>query len=51
MTIEGISRKMYIQEDYMSLVVRKPVFGISTRSDTNRAVHSQKMAKGLKFPI
>ena len=31
--------------------MRKPVFGISTRSDTNRAVQSQKMARGLKFQI
>ena len=29
--------------------MRKPVFGVSTRSDTNRAVQSQKMARGLKF--
>ena len=31
--------------------MRKPVFGISTRSDTNRAVQSRKMARGLKFRI
>ena len=31
--------------------MRKPVFGISTRSDTNRVVQSQKMARGLKFRI
>ena len=30
----------------MSLVVRKPA-----RSDTNLAVQSQKMARGLKFQI
>ena len=35
----------------MSLVVRKPVFRVSTRSDTNRAVQSLKRARGLKFPI
>ena len=35
----------------MSLVVRKPVFGVSDRSDTNQAVQSQKMARGLKFRI
>ena len=29
----------------------KPVFGFRTRSDTNRAVQSQKMARGLKFCI
>ena len=28
--------------------MRKPVFGVS---DTNRAVHSLKMARGLKFRI
>ena len=33
---------------YLSLVVRKPVFGVS---DTNRAVQPQKMAKGLKFGL
>ena len=31
--------------------MRKPVFGVSTRSDTNRAVQSHKMATGLKFRI
>ena len=31
----------------MSLVVS----GFPTRSDTNRAVHQQKMARGLKFRI
>ena len=31
--------------------MRKPVFGISTRSDTNRAVQSLKMVRGLKFRI
>ena len=29
--------------------MRKPTFWFSTRSDTNRAVQSQKMARGLKF--
>ena len=37
--------------DNMSFVVRKPVFGVSTRSDTNRAIQPQKMARGLKFRI
>ena len=32
----------------MSLVLRKPVFGVS---DTNQAVRQQKMARGLKFRI
>ena len=33
--------------------MRKQVFGVSDqiRSDTNRAVHPQKMARGLKFRI
>ena len=35
----------------MSRVVRKPTFWIPTRSDTNQAVQSQKMARGLKFRI
>ena len=34
---------------YLSRDVRKPVFGVWTRSDTNRAVLPQKMASGLKF--
>ena len=29
--------------------MRKPVFGVSTRSDTNRTVQPQKMARGLNF--
>ena len=36
---------------HMSLVVRKPVFGFPTRSDTNQALQPQKMARGLKFRI
>ena len=35
----------------ISLVLRKPVFGVPTRSDTIRAVQPQKMARGLKFRI
>ena len=38
----------------MSLVVRKPVFGVfvfSTRSNTNQAVQPHKMARSLKFRI
>ena len=31
--------------------MRKPVFGFPTKSDTNRAVQPQKMARGLKFRI
>ena len=34
---------------HLSRVMRKPTFRFSTRSDTNQAVQSQKMAKGLKF--
>ena len=37
--------------DEMSRVARKPVFRVPTRSDTNRAVQPQKMARGLKFQI
>ena len=33
----------------MSHDVRKLVFGFPTRSDTNRAVQPQKVARGLKF--
>ena len=35
----------------MSHEARKPVFEFLTRSDTNRAVLPQKMARGLKFWI
>ena len=31
--------------------MRKPTFWFKTRSDTNWAVQSQKMARGLKFGI
>ena len=40
-----------VNQDYMSRVMRKPTFWFSTRSDTNRAVQSQKTARGLKFRI
>ena len=36
---------------YLSRIVRKPVFGFPTRSDTNWAVQPQKMVEGLKFGI
>ena len=36
---------------HMSRVMRKPTFWFPTWSDTNQAVQSQKMAKGLKFQI
>ena len=35
----------------MSIVNRKPASGLPTRSDTNRAVQPQKVARGLKFRI
>ena len=35
----------------MSLVVRKTVFGVPTRSHTNRAVQPQKMVGDLKFRV
>ena len=31
--------------------MRKPVLGVSDKSDTNQAVQPQKMARGLKFCI
>ena len=31
--------------------MRKPVLGFPTRSDTNRTVQPQKMARGLKFRL
>ena len=31
--------------------MRKPVFGVSTRQETNQAVKPQKLARGLKFWI
>ena len=36
---------------YLSLVVRKLVFGVSDQSDTNQAVQLLNMARGLKFWI
>ena len=49
MIIEGSICSLFsITKDKLSLVVRKPVFGVS---DTNRAVQSHKMARGLKFRI
>ena len=35
----------------LSRVIREPVYGLPTRSGTNQAVQSQKMARGLKFRI
>ena len=31
--------------------MRKPVFGVSTRSNINQAVQPQKMSRGLKIQI
>ena len=44
---------MFIIQHYYQLnwIIRKPVFGFPTRSHTNWTVQSQKMARGLKFPI
>ena len=38
-----------LSSSYMSHVERKPVFWVSTRSNTNRAAQPQKMTGGLKF--
>ena len=35
----------------MSLVMRKPVFGVSDQVHTNRPVQPQKIVTGLKFQI
>ena len=35
----------------MSLVVRKPFFGVSDPVDTNWAIQPQKMPRGWKFRI
>ena len=35
----------------LSLCVRKPTIWVSTTSDTNRAVQSQKMVRSLKVQI
>ena len=36
-------------KDQMSHDMRKPVFGVPTRSDSDRAAQAQKMAKGWKL--
>ena len=36
---------------YLSLCMRKTTILVPTRSDTDRAVQSQKMVRGLKFCI
>ena len=40
-----------IDEYYFSLFMRKPTTWVPTRSDTNRAVQSQKLVRGWKFWI
>ena len=35
----------------MNRVMKKPISGTPTRSDTNRATQPRKMARGLKFWI
>ena len=52
-SIFRLSRQLtvLVSIEHMSLVVRKLVFGFPTRSDTNRAVRPQKIARGLKFRI
>ena len=42
---------VHICNEQMSRVMRKPTFWFLTRSDTNQAVQSQKIARGLKFRI
>ena len=42
---------MVIHLFYLSWVMRKPIFEVPTRSNTNPAVQPQKMARGLKFRI
>ena len=43
-----ISECLYLLKDKMRLVTRKSVFGVSTRSDTDRTLQSQTMETGLK---
>ena len=45
------SEQMMQVSYYLSLVLRNRSSGFPTRSDTNRAVQSQTMARGLKFRI
>ena len=40
-----------LQNYHLSGVMRKLVFGVSERFNTNRDVQPQKMARGLKFRI
>ena len=40
-----------IDQNFLSRIVRKPTFWFQTWSNTNRAVQSQQMARGLKIQI
>ena len=48
LTKESLSKKLLL---YLSLCMRKSTIWVTTRSDTNRAVQAQKMARSLKFWI
>ena len=43
--------KSIVTGNHLSLCVREPTIWVPTRFDTNRAVQSQKMARGWKFWI
>ena len=51
LTCMFLSRYLLKAASQMSLVVRKPVFGVSDQLRPNRAVQRQKTARGLKFRI
>ena len=48
--VERVGLLLYSTNN-LSRVMRKPMFWVLTRSDTNQAMQSQKMARGLKFRI
>ena len=50
-TVLAAQNKGADQTDHMSLVVRKPVFGVSDQVLHKPDWKSQKMARGLKFRI
>ena len=37
--------------DEMGLVARKPVFGVSTKRDSNQSPHLQRLARKLRFGL
>ena len=46
----GTNRHIFLlAQTHMSLVVRKPVFGVSNQVRYNRAVQSLNMGRGLKY--